>query len=302
MNVLVTGGAGYVGSHLVHALCRAGCAVRALDLRPACAEWVVETGCEFIQGSLTDTALVAQAVQGIETICHLAWGFYPGDERRELQDNILGTLNLLQAALEANVQQVVFASTAVVYGPTGSTRVGEEHPCHPERGSIGGPVYGIAKLACEALCLACGRRDLPATVLRMHGVFSEGRLSQFGQMIEQALAGEPVRAIRGAGGEYIHLDDVLRAFLLVIGNVKAYGQVFNLAGSHTYREPELARYIVETAGSESRVELVEDPAQEMVSVSVDRLDRVLGYEPERGEFLTGLIRDAVGGRELEGWN
>jgi nucleoside-diphosphate-sugar epimerase len=300
MNLLVTGGAGYIGSHLVYALCRAGYAVRALDLRPACAEEVVETGCEFIGGSLTDAALVAQAVRGIEIVCHLAWGFCPGDERRELQENILSTLNLLQAALEASVQQVVFASTAVVYGPTGPVRVGEEHPCHPERSAIGGLVYGIAKLACEGLCLAYGRRGLPTTVLRMHGVFGKGRLGQFGQMIEQVLSGEPVRAIHGAGGEYVHLDDVLRAFLLVVGNTKAYGQVFNLAGSHTYREPELARYIVETARSESRVELVEEPALEMVSVSVDKLDRVLGSRPQRGEFLTGLIRDAVGGKELEG--
>jgi nucleoside-diphosphate-sugar epimerase len=300
MNLLVTGGAGYIGSHLVYALCRAGYAVRVLDLRLACAEWVVETGCEFIWGSLTDTALVAQAVQGIEAIYHLAWGFYPGDERRELHENILDTLNLLQAALEASVQQVVFVSTAVVYGPTGPVRVGEEYPYHPERSAIGGLVYGIAKLACEGLCLAYGRRGLPTTVLRMHGVFSKGRLGQFGQMIEQVLAGEPVRAIHGAGGEYIRLDDVLHAFLLVVGNAKAYGQVFNLAGSHTYREADLARYIAETARSESRVELVEEPALEMVSVSVDKLDRVLGYRLQRGEFLTGLIRDAVGGKELEG--
>ena len=90
-------------------------------------------------------------MQGMDAICHLAWGFYPGDERRELQENIPGTLTLLQAALGAGVRQVVFASTAVVYGPTGPARVGEECPCHPERSAIGGPVYGIAKLACEGL-------------------------------------------------------------------------------------------------------------------------------------------------------
>jgi nucleoside-diphosphate-sugar epimerase len=197
------------------------------------------------------------------------------------------------------VQHVVSASTAVVYGPTGPARVGEENPCHPERSAIGGPVYGIAKLACEGLCLAYERQGLPATVLRMHGIFSEGRLGQLGQMIEQALAGETVKAVRGAGGEYIHLEDVLRAFLLVIGNPKAYGQVFNLAGSQPYCEPKLARYIVERAGSQSQVELIEDPAQQMVSVSVDKLGRVLGYRPKRGEFLTELIRHAFVREEVE---
>ncbi len=287
MKALVTGGAGYVGSHLVSTVRQAGHAVRVLDLRPA--------NGDLIQGSVTDPSLVAQAVRDVEVVFHLAWGFYPGDERREIQENLFGTLNLLEAALAARVRHFLFASSAVVYGPTGPVRVDEKHPCHPERSTIGGPVYGIIKLACEKLCLVYQRRGLPVTIFRMHGVFSQGRLGQFGQMIEQALAGEAVKAIQEAGGEYAHLEDVVRAFLLAMDNPKAHGEVFNLAGSHTYRDPVLARYVVETAGSESQVELIEDPTQGMVSVSVDKLGRVLGCGPQRGEFLTGLIRRAVNG-------
>lgn len=285
MKVLVTGGAGYVGSHLADALRQAGHAVRVLDLRPA--------NCDFIQGSVADPSLVAQAVRDVEVVYHLAWGFYLGDERREIQENLLGTLNLLEAALAAGVRHFLFASTAVVYGPTGPVHVDEEHPCHPERSTIGGPVYGITKLACEQLCLVHQRRGLPVTVFRMHGVFSQGRLGQFGQMIQQALAGEPVKAIREAGGEYAHLEDVLTAFLLAMGNPKTHGDIFNLAGSHTYRDPDLARHIVETTGSESRIELVVDPTQGIISVSVDKLRRLLEYRPEQGEFLIGLIRRAL---------
>jgi UDP-glucose 4-epimerase len=285
MKVLVTGGAGCIGFHLVNALRQAGRTVRVLDLRPA--------NSDFIQGSIADPNLVAQAVRDVEVVYHLAWGFYPGDERREIQENLFGTLNLLEAALAAGARHFLFASTAVVYGPTGPVQVDEEHPCHPERSTIGGPVYGITKLACEQLCLVYQRRGLPVTVFRMHGVFSKGRLGQFGQMIEQALAGEPVRAIREAGGEYSYLQDVLRAFLLAMDNAKTHGEVFNLAGSHTYRNPKLARYIVETAGSESQIELVEDPMRGMISVSVDKLRRLLEYGPARGEFLTGLIQHAL---------
>jgi nucleoside-diphosphate-sugar epimerase len=299
ISVLVTGGAGYVGSHLVDVLEGAGHAVRVLDLRPAGGERVAGRGRECVQGSVADANLVARAVRGVEGVYHLAWGFYAADEGRELREGLMGTLTLLQAALEAGVRHLLFASTAVVYGPTGPRRVGEEHPCHPERSAIGGPVYGIAKLACEGLCLAYGRRGLPATVLRMHGVFGEGRLAQFGQMIAQAQRGEPVVAIRGAGGEYVHLDDAVRALLLAMGDRRTYGQVFNLAGAHTYHDAELARSIVEAAGSQSPLELVEDPAQEMISVSVDKLRRVLGYAPEKGEFLSGLIRCALGSVKRE---
>jgi UDP-glucose 4-epimerase len=287
MRVLVTGGAGYVGSHLVDALRQAGHEVRVLDLRPA--------NGDFIQGSVADRSLTAQAVRGVEVVFHLAWGFYPGDGRREVQENLSGTLNLLEAALAAGVRHFLFASTAVVYGPTGPSLVDEEYPCHPERSTIGGPVYGITKLACEKLCLVYQRRGLPVTIFRMHGVFSQGRLGQFGQMIEQALAGELVKAFQEAGGEYAYLRDVLRAFLLAMDDPRAHGEVFNLAGSHTYSDPDLARYIIETAGSESQIQLIEDPMQGMISVSVDKLRRVLGCGPESGEFLTGLIRRALNG-------
>ncbi|MDY6875882.1 MAG: NAD(P)-dependent oxidoreductase [Chloroflexota bacterium] len=290
MNALVTGGSGYIGSHLVDALRQAEHAGRVLDLRS-------HDG-DFIVGSVADAGTVARAVRDVEVAYHLAWGFYPGDERREVQENLLGTLNLLEAALAAGARHLLFASTAVVYGPTGPAQVNEEHSCHPEQSTIGGPVYGITKLACEKLCLMYQRRGLPMTIFRIHGVFSEGRLGQFGHMVRQALTGEPVRAIRGAGGEYTHLEDVLQAFLLAAGNPKAQGEIFNLAGSHTYREPKVARYIVEMAGSSSPLELVKDPTQEMVSVSADKLRRVLGYRSEREEFLTELIRRALNGWEV----
>jgi UDP-glucose 4-epimerase len=294
MNMLVTGGAGYIGSHLVGALRQSGHAVRVLDLRMPSGEHSADPGCDFIQGSVADRPLVAQVVQDVQAVYHLAWRFYhesqPEEERCEIQENISSTLNLLEAALAAGVSHFLFVSSAVVYGPTGPVQVDEEHPCHPERSTLGGPVYGIAKLACEKACLLYQRRGLPVTVFRLHGVFSEGRLGQFGSMIEQALAGEPVRATRGAGGEYMHVSEVVRVLLLATGNPQAHGQVFNLAGTHTYNDPELARYIVETAGSESQIELIEDPAREMVSVSIDKLCRLLEYRPERGEFLKGMIR------------
>jgi UDP-glucose 4-epimerase len=237
----------------------------------------------------------------VEVVYHLAWRFYPElrpqEERREIQENLLGTLNLLEAALAAGVHHLLFSSSAVVYGPTGPTRVDEEYPCHPERSTLGGPVYGITKLVCERVCLVYQRRGLPVTIFRLHGVFSAGNLGQYAQMIEQALAGKPLRATRGAGGEYAHIADVVHAFLLAQDNPKAYGEIFNLAGSHTYSEPTLARTIVEMADSGSPVELVTDPTQEMISVSVDKLRRLLGYKPERGEFLTGLIRGTLSDRK-----
>ena len=310
MKVLVTGGAGHIGAHLVGALRQAGHAVRVLDLNAPSELSPPDHGYEFIQGSVADPGVVAEAVRGIHIVYHLAWGFLaarfypefrPEVEQREVQENLSGTLNLLEAALEAalaaGVHHLLFSSSTVVYGHTGPTRVEEEHPCHPESSTLGGAVYGITKLACERVCLVYQRRGLPVTIFRLHGVFSAGNLGQYAHMIEQALAGEPLRATRGAGGEYAHIADVVRAFLLVQDNPKACGEIFSLAGSHTYSEPTLARTIVEMADSGSPVELGTDSTQEMISVSVDKLRRLLGYEPEHGEFLTALIRRTLEGRK-----
>ena len=251
---------------------------------------------------MTDPDAVARAMQDVEAVYHLAWRFLcaascpeacPEDERREIQENLFGTLNLLEAALAVGVQQFVFASSAVVYGPTGPEKVDEEHPCHPEISTIGGPVYGVTKLACEKYCLAYHRRGLPVTILRIHGVFSGEKLGQFETMIEQALAGRPVQAFREAGGQYVHIDDVLKACLLVLDDRSAYGEVFNLAGTHTYRDPELARFIVDTAGSKTDLALIDEPGQAMISVSVGKLCELLGHQPTKEEFLPGLIRQAI---------
>jgi len=299
MRVLVTGGAGYIGTQLVDALCRAGHTVRVLDIDSPDSR---RPGVDYAVSSMADPDAVARAMQDVQGVYHLAWRFLseasqpelqPEVERREIQENLFGTLNLLEAALAARVRQFVFASSAVVYGPTGPEKVDEEHPCHPESSAIGGPVYGITKLACEKYCLAYHRRDLPVTILRIHGVFSGGNLCQFETMIEQALAGKPVQAFRGAGGQYTHIDDVLKACLLVLDDPSACGEVFNLAGAHTYRDSELAGLILDKAGSKSNLALIDDPGQGMISVSVGKLCKLLGHQPTEEEFLPGLIRQAI---------
>lgn len=299
MQILVTGGAGYIGTQLVDALCRAGHTVRVLETRSPDSR---RPPVDYIVASITEPDAVARAMQNVEAVYHLAWRFLcaasqpefqPEDERREIQENLFGTLNLLEAALAAGVRQFVFASSAVVYGPTGPTQVDEEHPCHPESSTIGGPVYGITKLTCEKYCLVYHQRGLPVTILRIHGVFSEGKLGQFETMIEQALAGRPVQAFREAGGQYAHIDDVLKACVLVLDDPSACGEVFNLAGAHTYRDPELAHFIVDIAGAKTELALIDDPGQRMISVSVGKLCKLLGHQPTKEEFLPDLIQQAI---------
>jgi len=290
MKTLVTGGAGYIGRHLANALVRQKHAVIVLD-RYTPDPALVLPGCTFVQGSVSETSIVHRAVQSVDVVFHLAWSSHPQDLRREVRENLLGTLALLEAIRAAEVKHLIFASSAVVYGPTGTRRASERNACFPERSTIGGPVYGITKLASEKCCLACERDSVAVTVLRIHGVFSPGQLGKFGHMLRSARRGGPVLALSEAGGEYVHLDDVLAVLQLVAGNPAAFGHVFNVAGLHTYRDSELAQEIGSAFGC--AVEMVENPGEAMVSVSVQKLQRVLGYVPRREAFLEQLIQERL---------
>jgi len=193
------------------------------------------------------------------------------------------------------VKHFIFASSAVVYGPTGSSRAGETHACHPERSTLGGSLYGLGKWAAERLCLVYHRRGLPATAFRMHGIFGPRHLGQFDEMIRKALASKALRVNPAAGGEYAHIADAVGAYAWAMGHRRAFGQVFNLAGTHTYHDKELAQWIIGVATSSSPIEWAEEPAEAMISVNLAKLKRY-GYAPVKGEFLTGLIRDAIHSR------
>jgi UDP-glucose 4-epimerase len=288
MNILVTGGTGYIGQALGSSLLKAGHAVRILDLLSPHRKQV-QSGCEFVQGDLLDTRVLISALYEIEAIYHLAWSFCPQDHRREVEENLLGTLNLLDACKATKVKHLIFASSAVVYGPTGVEPANEGDLCQPQRSTIGGPVYAITKLACEYFILASQHVGPAASLMRIHGVFSKNRLAQFSHMIKQAAEAKDIVAIAQAGGQYAHLDDVVWALCEVLGKEKAFGEVFNLAGCHEYRDGELAEYISDKSRTGSKVTLLDDPGQAMISVSIDKLSRTFGYQPQESDFLRKFI-------------
>jgi nucleoside-diphosphate-sugar epimerase len=233
--VLVTGGAGLVGSRLVRALLSRGRKVRVLDTRYGELEnekenpdlELVGIGADDFHGGMLDEGTVEESVRNIDVIFHLAINWDGASWRHTLplgdlfEANIRGTLNLLEAAKASATKHFVFASSVAVYGETertlalkkggGEAKVREETACWPELwNGDPGPAYGIMKLATEKICLMYFHEyGLPVTVLRLEYVF----------------AGE--RELKD--GANVHVDDVVQAFLLAELNKKTYGQVFNLA-------------------------------------------------------------------------
>jgi nucleoside-diphosphate-sugar epimerase len=185
--VLVTGGAGFVGSRLAKALLRKGLAVKVLDIQHGLLTGESNPNLEFVgvasdelRGGMVDEAIAKQAVEDVDVIYHLAinWDGATWAGAHSLADrfdaNIRGTLNLLDAAKSNGVKQFLFASSCAVYGEAESSSIDEETVCKPETSPQHLSAYGIMKLTTEKLSLMYYHHyGLPVTSFRIEVVFSE---------------------------------------------------------------------------------------------------------------------------------
>jgi len=296
--VLVTGGAGFIGSRLVQALLERGCRVKVLDSRYGPFEGKKDPNLEFIgigsnelRGGMVDKNIVEQAVEDVDVIYHLAinWDGHTWRHTLPLADlfdvNIRGTLNLLEATKSKGVRHFLFSSSCAVYGELKSPVVDEESVCKPEswEGDLG-PPYGILKLTTEKLCLSYHHQyGLPVTVFRIEFVFDENEALPSSRIIENLRRGETIEVIEGDGYASIHVDEVVEAFLLATLNEKAYGQVFNLSNRSTYiTYRELYQFLIPYTNSKSKVKLVTEPMHiGRVVESIEKIQRTLGWKPQK---------------------
>lgn len=236
MRALVTGGAGFIGSHLVERLLRDGHEVRVLDDLSSGKRDNLPSGAELIVGDVRNPALVDDVTRGCEVIFHqAAIVSVPAsiaDPQRSHDVNIQGTLNVLLSARENGVRRVVFASSAAVYG---------EEPTLPKREDmITTPIspYGIEKMAAEHYVRAWPRLyGVEGVALRYFNVFGprqdpsspySGVISVF---VDRAMAGAEV-SIHGDGEQsrdFVFVGDVVQANILAATVPTASGRVFNVA-------------------------------------------------------------------------
>ena len=252
MRVLVTGGAGFIGSHLCEALLAEGHAVRALDDLSAGRAEQLPAGCPLVRGSVLDHEALTEATAGAEAVVHLAArvtirGSLEGfvDDARV---NLLGTLETLQAAHRAGVRRFVFASSMAVYADSpDASPVAESHPLEPTS------PYGIHKLAAEREVLLVGRHlGLEAVALRYFNVF--GPRQAFSPYVGAAtifatklLRGEPF-TVFGDGRQtrdFVHVDDVTRATARALTAPAAVGGVFNVGSGRGTSVLALASLLTE---------------------------------------------------------
>ncbi len=250
---LVTGGAGFIGSHLVEALLARGDSVRVLDnLSTGRLENLaaVRHQLEFIEGDIRDEAAVARAVVGVDAIFHLAaMVSVPESMQKPLEAEMIngvGTLNLLLAARAAAVRRLVLSATCAVYG---------DDPALPKTETMLPQLkspYAVSKLAAEGYCrLFAESFNLETVVLRYFNVFGprqdpsspySGVISIF---INRMSQGQPV-TIHGDGSQtrdFVFVADVVQANLLAAQTTQAAGQTFNIGTGQAVSINRLAQIL-----------------------------------------------------------
>ncbi|MFZ1726754.1 MAG: NAD-dependent epimerase/dehydratase family protein [Albidovulum sp.] len=314
MKILITGGAGFIGSHLAERLVSEGHSVTALDdLSTGRRENLTTLGgnnrFRFVEGNILDAPLVQQLTDECDATFHLAAAvgvkLIMDEPSRSILTNVSGTENVLKAALK-DKKLTFIASTSEVYGKA------TKFPfCEDDDLTIGATKnlrwsYACAKTLDEFLTLAYVREAaLPAVILRFFNTTGPRQTGRYGMVlpnfVQSALDGRPLK-VHGTGEQsrcFGHVADVVEALVRLLATPAAQGQVFNIANDQEVTIRALAEQVIAATGSRSKIKLVpysavypegfEDMARRLPDVS--KLERTIGFRPRRP--LSEIIADIV---------
>lgn len=288
MRVLVTGGAGFIGSHLAHALVALGHDVVVLDNLRRGHRTVVPPAAEFVEGDIRDAATAREAARGCEVVFHLAaqsnvMGAMD-DVEYSFTTNVAGTLNVLQAAAEAGARRVIFASSREAYGEPECVPVSENAPLTARN------LYGASKVAAEAYCQAWrATAGLDTVVLRFANVYGPGDSGRVLPLwLARAVRGEDLELYGGAQVlDFVHVDIAVQALLAAMA--PGVEGPINVGSGQGTALRDLAARIIGMTSRRSRLVVRPPRGPEVVRFVADvrRMRAVLGVEPP-ADSLAGL--------------
>lgn len=289
--VLVTGGAGFIGSALVKALVKGGHEVVVLDnlLRGNKLDKEILSAVEFIEGDVRDAKVVKQAVSGVDIIYHFAAILgvdVVADEPMEtMETETIGMKNIVTSAIAAGVGKIVYASTSGVYGHSAiSKSVTEDINLDPRTS------YAISKRFNEIyLAAVYEEKGLSSVSVRFFNVYGpkQDRRMVIPRFFEQALSNDPI-TVYGNGQQtrdFTFIDDTVCACLELAQKVDGC-EIVNIARGKEYSILELAEMIKEATGSKSEIITVDAPIKrydfevERRKGSSDKLKKLTGFSPK----------------------
>jgi UDP-glucose 4-epimerase len=320
MTVLVTGGAGYIGSHMVHELADAGERVVVLDNLSTGFDWAIAKGVPLVVGETGDQALVARLIRehGVDAIIHFAASIVVPDSVRDplgyYRNNTMNSRALIECAVKGGVRHFIFSSTAAVYGnPT-------EIPVQEDSATLPISPYGCSKLMTEIMLRDAGSAyGLSHVILRYFNVAGADPQGRTGQSTKAAthlikVAVETVLGLRPKldvfGNDYptpdgtcirdyIHVSDLVRAHADALRYLRylrsgAPPLTLNCGYGHGFSVLEVIDAVKRASGVDFKVDIAPrrpgDPAQ--IVAHSERIRGELGWQP-RYDDLSTIVRDGL---------
>ena len=321
MSVLVTGGAGYIGSHMALELLGADESVVVLDNLSTGLAWAVPKSATLVVGDVGDQPLVQRVVEshGVTSIIHFAGSIVVPDSVADplgyYLNNTVKSRALIEVAVKSGIRHFIFSSTAAVYGMTGDTPVTEDAPLAPMS------PYGSSKRMTEIMLADTGRaHDLRYVTLRYFNVAGADPNGRSGQSTPRATHLVKVACETALGKrsrmqvfgtdyptpdgtclrDYIHVTDLARAHMAALRYLRAGGEsdIFNCGYGRGFSVLEVIDAVKRAAGRDFEVRMSErrpgDPAR--VVAASQRIRKVLGWVPEH-DTLDAIVRDALSWEE-----
>jgi len=297
-NILVTGGAGFIGSHLVDRLSLENKVIVLDNLSSGSLSNLEKSKnrITFIKGDTLDKGLLKDIVAEVELVFHLAANVGNiksiEDPYFDMDVNIKGTINLLEACLKSNIKRLVYSSSGAIFGEAKYLPIDEEHPLNPES------PYGVSKLAAEKYCFAFYKvHGIPTTAVRYFNVYGPRQgSSQYPNVIaiffSRIKDGKPL-TIFGDGKQtrdFLFVEDVVTANILAATHPAAVGEIFNIATGKASSVEQVANLIKQISARESPVVYADSRAGEVrhSQANIEKARRMLGYNPET-DLKKGLL-------------
>jgi UDP-glucose 4-epimerase len=262
VNVLVTGGAGFIGSHVTEELVNRGYDVVVLDDLSGGFTDNIVPGVRFVKGSINDVELIEQlfSEENFDLVYHLAAyaaeGLSHFIKRFNYENNLIGSVNLINASVNHGVRCFVFTSSIAVYGSSPVLPMTEDTPAHPE------DPYGIAKMAVEQELRATKELfGLDYIIFRPHNVYGTRQnigdkyRNVVGIFMNQILKGEPM-TIFGDGNQtraFSYIKDIVPIMVDALDAEAAYNEIFNIGADQPYSVNELAQAVAGAMGVDPEV-------------------------------------------------
>lgn len=290
--VLVTGSDGFIGSHLVEALVKHGCDVRAFVYYNSFNSWgwldhsPLKGNVNIFAGDVRDPFGVRKAMEGVDVVFHLAaliaipYSYHSPSSY--IETNVSGTLNIVQAARELGVKKVISTSTSEVYGTAQFVPITEEHPC------VGQSPYSASKIGADQIAYSYyAAFNTPVTILRPFNTYGPRQSARavIPTIITQLLAGDTKVKLGSVSPtrDFSFVDDTTRGFIAAAESDNSIGKTINLGAGFEISIEDTAKLIADVIGS--KIEIITDEQRQ---------------RPENSEVERLLSSNALA-KELIGW-